>query len=491
MTHNFLEFFALSRGYGISMAILAGGVWFSIRVLQTNKTRYYIYTLICMILSVSANLTIMNSFIILTGLLILKVIYSYRENIGKTIKLSGIIIFLGIIPVILFILLLFRLKAEGELYYGKPDGFWQITVNTVVKLLTGSEASVFRYFVLFYFVLVCVIFLIQILSHYRQKKAGIIFQPEWLFFYLLTGNVIASILENRIFSVNYPEDRTGLHFYLFLIGSVFFLLDKLKVKLKLIIWLSFLPLIFIPVHFFIHLNLSYSSLENQNIPLRFYQKVKNDRIPGQPPPTIEGYQTRVMRWAYHNFREKGELSSIHYSNYPCLDADFQIVHINDFPEWQQYYDSIDYDPNSEFFLLKRKNKLSKSLIYKNENFTEVKTFDNEYFNIAKGMVDTLINSTLYLSYNLKLCTGKRPFHSWIVTTVYDKNHKTLRYEYIALDWFRTEWNCNDKPFINGMLIYNLPVDAYSYITYIWNIQKVPFQINKCEFSMFKLQKDYP
>ena len=488
--HNYMEFFSLSRGYGISFSLVAAGIWYTIKVLQTNKVKYYILSLVSMLLSASAILIMVNSYILLTGFLSLNIIYNYRSNRAKLFKYLLVILFLGIIPIVLIVIYLLDLNKVGRLDYGGEEGFWENSVKDLTDLLAFSASDYLQILVLIFFIIICVIFIINIFYYFRKYKKGTLFKPQWLFFYFLIGNIIGFKFEHDLFGILYPESRTSLQFIIFFFGSLFFVLDQLEWKYKNYSWLLLLPFLFFPFHFITHANLSWSSLENENIPLRFYRKVRAEKTEGQPPPTIAGYRGRLMRWNFHNFIEKGELSIIKYSDYSGLDADFQIANINDYPVWRQYYDSIDSDPVSKLSLLKRKHKLAKTLVYQKQNIFEENAFNGEFYLISEGLIDSLAGNPLYTGFNLQFCTEAKPFQAWIVTSISDVNQKQLIYEYIALDWFRTEWNCTDKPFINGLLISNLPDSAYSYKTYLWNIQKVPFEIKHGEFWLYKLDRDY-
>ena len=81
-------------------------------------------------------------------------------------------------------------------------------------------------------------------------------------------------------------------------------------------------------------------------------------------------------------------------------------------------------------------------------------------------------------------SNEEPFRSWIVITVYDKKGKELRYEYTALDWLRSYWNGDKDNFINSMYVYKLPPDAAEYVTYIWNINKVSYNIKEGKVGIY-------
>lgn len=490
--HNYFEFFGTGRGYGMSMAFLAGGIWYTMQSIQTLKTKYFAWSFVFLILASYANLTIMNSFIVLTGILLISIVLNIvKQKTSIRVKNTIILILLGIIPTFLLIKLLFALQDKGELYYGEPEGFFEVSVKSLSKLLTGSESMIFPYFALVFFIIFVLIYLYTALRKSGNKNILTrIINPGWVFFLLLVGNIVAYFLEQKLFGIDYPEDRTGLFLYPFFIGTIFFGLDQIKFKKDWYSVLPVLPFIFFPIHFIASANLSWSSLENHAIPESFFEKVTEDYEKGNYPPTLEGYHTRTMRWNYMNFRNKPELSIVSFDSYPSTIADYQIVWPNENPKWLELYETIDKDSNSKLQLLKRKQKLSKQLCFKKSEINSEKNILNEYFELYRGSVDSLAGNSLYVGFKLNLKTVESPFHAWFVTSIADKDGNNLRYEYIPLYWFRSEWRDNGNPFINGLLIQSLPEEATTMVTYIWNIGGKPFTVKNTELEIFKLEQDY-
>ena len=490
--HNYFEFFGTGRGYGMSMAFLTGGIWFTMQAAQSQKTKHFILAFTFLILASYANLTIMNSFIVLTGILGISIILNIgKQKTSNQFKNFASILIFALVPIFLLIKLLFALQDKGELYYGEPEGFFQVSVKSLSRLLTGFESTIFPYFALAFFIFIVIIyFYIAFRNKEIKNIINRIADPKWVFFFLLTGNIIAYFLEQKLFGIDYPEDRTGLFFYPFFIGTIFFGLAQIKFNKSWYSLLPVLPFLFFPIHFIANANLSWSSLENHAIPERFFNTIAEDYEPGHYPPTLEGYHTRTMRWNYMNLRNKPELSIVSFESYPSMDADYQIVWPEENPTWSKYYNSIDTETNSKLQLLKRKKELARKLCLKKSNISSDKNTTNEYFELYRGNIDSLSGNSLYVGFELNLKTFESPFHGWIVTSIADKDNNNLRYEYIPLYWFRSEWRDNGNPFINGLLIHSLPEEASTIVTYIWNIGGKPFTVKNSTFEIFKLDRDY-
>jgi hypothetical protein len=486
--HNFLEFFGTSRGYGISMALLMGAVWYTILLWKEPKPRYTFFVLTSLVLATYANLTIMNSFILLTGFIVMILLLKKKRE--GLVAHAVYILLLAITPLLFFTKLLFRLQAEGELHYGKPDGFISVSVATISKLLTGHDSMLVKVVPMVLFAVAFVIFVVVAGKNIKNRGFTSLFKHQWIFLFLLTGNIAASVLENKIFGTNFPEDRTGLYFYPLLAGSVFFSLDQIRFRMRWKAIIPAIPFVFFLVHFLLHLNLSWSSLENQAIPERFYKTVSSDISANGFPSTVQGYQGRVMRWAFMNYRTGTEAGLVHFSGYPSLAGDYQIVTGNDYSFWDNYYEMADKDKQSGLALLKRKTMLNRELIYQQNGIKSNNTVTEEFFELSRGSIDTLAGSPIYFGFDLELVSTVKPLHAWIVATVYDTGGNTIRYEFFPVDWYRADWSEPEKPIRNGILIHDLPENTSDYVFYIWNIRKDPFELRNGRFSMFKMNTDY-
>ncbi|MCK9269359.1 MAG: hypothetical protein RBR47_10200 [Bacteroidales bacterium] len=482
--HNFLEFFALSRGYGLSMGLLLPALWYLTRALEHAKATDYLRTLLLLALAVAANLTLLNTSLIIIGMLALRLVTLPKPSLLRTWRQWLLIIFIGIGPVVYFAAFLFTLKDLGELYYGLTTGIWQVTVRTILYTMLDPDWRLFEIILAFYliFILVAGIWLI-----WKQTSWQRIFDKRLLFFYLLTGNLVAVLLLRLLFEVNYPEDRTGLYFVLYFLASLLFLIDELIERIpRRIVWLLLVPLAYIPVHFVFTMNLSHNSFENHKIPKRFYDKIYESYTPGEAPPTVGGYKARELRWAFLNFQHGGRLGKLHGSLFPDTLCDFQIVDTVYKLNKYGLYDTVDYWPQSHFYLLKRKVSLPRRVIFQRDSIATNGVISDLYFNLITLEVDSLAGKTLELIFDLQIDSPATPFKSWIVSSIDNAAGKNVRYEYYALDWMRPRYAGADGHLISSMIV-PVPDDAHKMVFYLWNTLEVPFSISNGEAKMLKYQ----
>lgn len=486
LAHNFLEFFAMSRGYGLSMAFLLAALWHLIKSLEHVKSKDYFLTLIYALVALTANLTLLNSLIIFITLLVLK-LFHQGKKIRESWKHWLSILIPGLGSVIFFAFYLFALQERGQLYYGLTTGFWEVSVRTLINTMLDPGGMLLEIMTGVYF---SFILIFGIYFFFRKFSLSNLFNRYLLFFYLLIGNIFAAILLKILFGVNYPEDRTGLYFVLYFIGSFFFIADLLfqKFRKKSILLLS-IPLYFIPLHFLLNMNFSHNSFENHKIPERFYEKIYSSYQPGQAPPTIGGYKAREFRWAYHNFKHGGELGKVHGSLYPSAIEDFQIVDTGYTEEYRKYYDSIDYHKTSGFYLLKRKKPLPGKLIVEKDPVKTDKPVSNEYMNLLELQIDTLERSSIQIIFDLHFNTLAKPFKSWLVASVRDSTGQEIRYEYFALDWLKFNWQGDAGHVLNSMIV-PLPEASHKLIFYLWNIQQVPYEITTGSITLHKYRENF-
>ena len=84
-------------------------------------------------------------------------------------------------------------------------------------------------------------------------------------------------------------------------------------------------------------------------------------------------------------------------------------------------------------------------------------------------------------------TGETHIHdARIVIDVSDSSHNNLSYQYLCLNWIRLRYNATGAILLNGMLVHQLPPQAATIKTYLWNLRKKPYKL-KGEFSVYEMK----
>jgi hypothetical protein len=479
--HNFIEFFAHSRGYALSMGMLMPALWYLSKALDRARAKDFLLALLFAALALSANLTLINTVIIFISLLALKLLVDKKMTFQKAWPHWVIILIVGVGSVVYFATFVFTLKAAGELYYGDTTSFWSVTVLSLIEALFDKKSLLVAIFVGLYFSWVL---LAGCWFCFRKINIQKLFNPRMLLFYFLIGNIVAAVLLKYLFAANYPQDRTALYFVVFFTGSLFFITDLAAEKFRSkALLLMIIPLLLIPVHFVMKMNLSYNSIERHKIPERFYDKILESYTPGEAPPTVGGYRIRELRWSYLNYSRGGLLGKIHWTLYPSRIEDFQIVDTTYFKDWRTTYDSIDYETTSGYYLLKRKKQIPQQFIDQKTDIIHPPS--NElYYSLFRVDVDSLQGEHLEIIFDMHFNTAARPFRSWLVASVINAQNQEVRYEYLALDWIRNRWENQSGHLINGMIV-PVPADGTNLNIYIWNQKEVDYEIPDGKVKIMK------
>ena len=480
-TLHFIEFLALSRGYGMSMALLMGSLFFLIEGIEKKNLQSYAYSLIFIFIASTANLALINTY----ALILLFISTSLIINNFKRIKLVIVLLFFaGILPLSLIILQIIYIKINAGLIAGSPHNFWATTITTLFAYLFETSHFYANIIAATLFASIAVAGSIAI---YKLRKLSIILKSKPIvFLYLLAGSIFSILILGVFFKVNYPDDRIGIYLYPLALGSLLFLLDEIIINKN---WIRIVSVLFlvVPAHFFIYLNTTYSIWYKYDvIPVRFYEQVMRNHKPGTVPPTIAGHGLRIFCWSYLDYRHGGVASQFFFTNFPDYNADFQIVNIKMIPGWQQYYDTIDYDPVSERHLLKlrKPHKENQLILHK---IPSIRKCNSEFLAIAEGCPDSLINKNLRFDLNFSIHSVKKPFNCRIVLDMCDNKKQNVRYEYIQLNWLRNIWNGAPHNFSNCILVYKVPPEAAEYTVYLWNIDKTEFDIGEGTVTVNELK----
>ena len=223
-----LEFFALARGYGISLAFLIGSIYFFIKFLDEKKQKFIYYAL------VSAALSAISSFIYIHFYLSIILIYnlvqindfrfikSVNERFKFLLRINiPVIIVTAILSGILFEPIR-KLSKFKEFYGHGQTGFYH---NSIISLIHGSKynqdygtvtAEMISYVVI---ILVAIILLVAFIDLYR-KKFDLQKSLPFIFVSLLLLPVLTIILQHHLLGSEFPSFRLML-FFVPLLGLTF------------------------------------------------------------------------------------------------------------------------------------------------------------------------------------------------------------------------------------------------------------------------------
>lgn len=374
------DYFSYTRGYGLALCFFCCSLYFLQRWLLTSKYRLLIALVLCLVLSVGANLTFLVSAILVMGYVLGFAAFHFK--LLNRWKISWLLA-----AVLLFVLALkpllgfsFELRDVGALYYGSLNGFWPVTGKTLCKYVLFYDADWLKWAIGLGAAAIGVLVLI-LARHHRFKP--FLQRPESWGSFLLIGNVASILFLAKVMHINYPEDRAAMYFIplvLLVIGSVLGQFNKLK-------WLL-LALLFFPISFIWQLNLRTSVFTpDQRMSLAFYQEVRDNL---QPEDRLCIDPIQQLNWAHfeRNYQSQphfGVAERTFEGNYDVIISN-EVFAINN--SFKRDYSVIAFDPDNGVIAYRKRVK-------SNDHFSLPSTISVSSYEGTDEFIELLRTKTAY------------------------------------------------------------------------------------------------
>jgi hypothetical protein len=484
-THFIIEFFGYTRGYGMSLALFSGAIYYLLLCARRIRPAYVAYSLLLLVLGMLSNLNMMLSGLSMVVILSLIIFLQRKELHADAIMRSFIIMMLVSIPTFVFLIRYsFQLRAASAFYYGSGDGFFPVTLKSLAGMISPLPLSLFAIYSL---LLVTGLTIHLAIKSLREEKKFIQLLPAWIFLALLCANWIGSTILHYLKGVNYQEDRAAMHLLPLFYGFALFSIDGLFRKPILIGLIALLPLIAIPVFSLTHISLDKSVYgANQQIPVRFFQLIEERSHQSDYPPVVSAYQIKRQPWAFLNYRSGGNVNPLYVSEHPWKYADF-IIENDSLPEALR-----------SLYTLKLSDEKTGAELYERKDHPLIKEWqvfelkepivsNGVYTNIFQFNTDSITGRSLLLLFDFNIESKAIPFEGVIVTEVFDQNKKNLNYEAIDLDQLRPQWHDAGSHLHHTMVIGDIPVGAKSGLIYLWNKRGVDYTLGTGKITMLTIQ----
>ena len=471
-----IEYFGYTRGYGLSLGFFVWGIHFFIHYQKTFQLKQLLLCYLFLLLAVSANLTIVNSALLILGINTTSPFFG-REKMTLSFKIKewGLHLFcvVGLLPFIYFGLLL---RAKGALYYGGLDGLWDGTGKSLSTLIFFTDSSVVQYIIILFFIISSFLFF-RFLKKFSFKKW--LQQPFVLLITVLFGNIIGILILANFMGVNYPEDRTAMYLVILSLLVLFYLLENFKLGK----WLQ-LSLLFFPISFISQLSLDTSVFSpEQRMNADFYQTVKS-KI--EPHHSIMIYPTMFWNWTYMESHQK-QRSSVTQTNDPFSYLSDLILTREEILQNQivpSFYDTIATHKPSGYIALKRSVPLSKTRI--TQVTSSAISTNQEYYNLAEFNGEKIIGKDIQLSIKGHLKTDDVQNKIHLSVQLVNEKGEALRYYYYSFEaCYQNEKM--DADFNHHFVIDKIDAQEKEIKVYIWNRAKQPFEFSESTIELFELK----
>jgi hypothetical protein len=400
-----IEYFALARGYGLSLAFLLLACSQTILYLKL-KSNFRLWVIaFAWLLAVYSNLTLVP-FALFS--LVFLMIYLIKQRLFK----QTIVLILPVLPILYAVQYSLHLKDAGKLYYGTQNGFFETTIHSLTPYLWNVNTI--------WFDVLLVILSLCILGFYlfQLKKTRDVFTPKGflpLLFFIAIGNVFT---QHILLGINFPEDRAVLYLVIFFLGSLSFLFDHAKIQ-----FVSYGLIALVVFVFGADINLKYSKFYTMDhYDTEFYTKIPA-AIMGIPPSTgarkkaIGNEISRLNHFPLRAFQTaKKETDTL---------MDYIIIEEDRRPSISKLYKGIHTDPVSNVTLWERRKFLKRVKIDSTQSVISNKNEFLEFYNDAQEY-------SVFVRLKGQLSDWNISKQVFLVFTIETGKNKSMAYETVNL-----------------------------------------------------------
>lgn len=478
-SHFLIDFFALCRGYGLSLAFLSVSLYYLLDWQKKNSIARLGLSLAAMVLAVFSNLALLIPSIALLSVALLLLVVNRVGQSPKRIAAEGVIVLLSVVPLVWLAKVAFGLQESGLIYIGGTAGFWNTTVVSVLQSAFGSLTQL-HLIMPMVLAIPFVVFLLRMV-HF---KFHVFTSESTTLISVLAITVVGQLLAHHWFEVNYPVERVALYFIPLTVLAIGHLFDdeKRTAQRKLM----YVPLVFlwlIPVGALPQINLSYVAQWKWNAGTeQYFQKLMEEQKQTERPILVRLDKLQQPTFQYYNtLNGMPLLPALTYAS-NANSFDYLISKPNT-PLAPQGFDTLAIHPVAETVLYKRNQRLNRVPLLKQTK--EPISGNDEYVSFFSGHVDTLASQTLLLEARATL-SAPVDINAWVVMQVLNKEEQTALY---------THFNAHEILHPNGEETYRLHIQAIcpaeinqrDYVKFfLWNIDREPIALSELTISMHAL-----
>lgn len=483
LSFHWLSFFSACRGYGLSMAMLLMSISTMLDYIEnTDKKSNFLLSLVFFQLAISANLILIIVVLLLSG--IIAIVQLFNKAFFKPLVIIAWLLHLA--AIYYWLSFSFFLQDNGALYYGEGESYWKVTFVSLIQLIVGFEKTWLKYFLVSLFIAVVFITIYvnksvfsNILNQFKKPSISL------MLLFVLGTLCIGFYIMHKVLGVNYPEDRTGMFFYLFFVLLIAFTFDKLSLKINQIVLFS--GSVISIAHFVLNVNFRKHSLNvYETIPEYFYTRLLKEQAKSKDRITIGGHRVRELFYAFFNYRHDGTLNSADPTEVMQMNCDYYIATKQEEKYFKPYYDIIETEPDWGFVLLKRKEKIIKTKQLEIRN-VDIINNSNEFINIYCRYDTTFANtSPLMAEVNLDINQISVPCNALFVFQINDSLDHTTYFKRYPLQWSGYD-NNGKKGFTYDIMVGNLPKKAKKIACFLYNVAQEPLSIKVNSLKIYQLE----
>lgn len=252
-----LEYGALARGYGFAIGCYFMMIVVLIEIIKQSSVKLFLLFFALAWLTILSSFTFTVPVFLLLGISFVYILSTFKQQTKKRLILYfaiGCIFLVAYYPLFTRALVL---KENGSLWWGSSVGLWEVTGQSISKIVLFSTHWMVR-------ILLNIITITSFILWVRrlvQTNPKIWFKNPFLWIIAYTyGLLLSLIVLAKIFDMNYPMDRVGMYLVPLYIILFIFICKEIRI-LK---W-GILLLLFFPFTLFQNVSFKYTIFSPEDI----------------------------------------------------------------------------------------------------------------------------------------------------------------------------------------------------------------------------------
>jgi hypothetical protein len=281
--------------------------------------------------------------------------------------------------------------------------------------------------------------------------------------------------------VNYPEDRSGIHFVPLVILAVAMAADELCQGRIFMRW-SAAVLWALPLRSLILLNLDHTVLwPEQSVPSRFVLKADQLQHEMGRPLLVGGYHQLALAWPMQTRLCEVSPMSLQTEDFPAGLHDLRIVDGRFLQQALPGYRVIDSAAGPGLWILERTRPLHPEETWRTS--TEPRAGSDEFFELAQPPDSLLRRTPTLLELTVPVQLDRVPPDLSLVAEVNDAQGGKLFYRAVALGTLAPHWAMDTL-----QQTYTLPAfpTAARVVLYVYNPRKVAVELGGAQVRLSRL-----
>lgn len=473
---NLTDFFALCRGYGISLACMLFGIYWLLQHFSKPAAWRVALFFVSWHLALAANMTLIVPLALLTFFLTLHLVHKWNRR--RWLEIVWI----------LFSLFLLAKWIKFALYYrslnlldsGSPTDLYTTTFVSLMELMHENTHLLVQliYIAVFVFSVIHVF-----LFFWKKPELEFVYTPLGLSFCCFLGLVVMIVLQNWVLLIYFPDNRAALFFYLFFALMFCFVLDRRNNAVSQGVG----ALLFIS-HIFYMLNaVNFTHFRYpfyHTMPDSFMDYLVQRQKQSELPITVGGHINREMNYTFANYQLGSPLNPMHIPSRMEMNCDYYYARSEESVYYRHFYTPVMRDHFGRE-LLKRRFPLQSAVLFESTSFPMIDDWQ-PYYNLLDTIISDLPKQKCYEALvELDFVQVPAPFSAELVLEVTDKDKRTVSRSRATLHWLVANLNGDKRRF--RLLTDPLPEEAHRIIVYIWNINKEHYilQPRRLRFAQLK------